>query len=135
MKLCDYCIANVLESKASWDYHSHSYDALTPSTKDQCLFCSTLRKDIRRVAPWLKEWDYAGSWPVYRWSIRSLAKIRESPETVVVTFRYVPPAKRPDGMASVEEEDIELPTRIFLLFPDSGKLETTACCIWPILSW
>lgn len=120
MKLCQYCIANVLESKVSWDYHNHSYDALTPSPKYRCLFCSTLRKDIKRVAPWLKESDYAESWPVYRWSIRSLARVRESLETVVVTFRYVPPKKRPDRMGSKEEEDIELPTRTFFLFPDKG---------------
>ena len=69
----------------------------------------------------MKESDYAGAWPLYRWSIRSLAKIRESPETVVVTFRYVPPAKRPNGIAGSEEEDIELPTRTFLLFPDEGE--------------
>jgi hypothetical protein len=118
MKLCDYCITNILESKVSWNYHSHSYDALTPASKYQCLFCSTLRRDIRRVAPWLKESDYAESWPVYRWSIRSLAKIRESPETVVVTFRYVPPAKRPSGRAYEEDNDIGLPTRTFFLFPD-----------------
>ncbi|KAF2627960.1 HET-domain-containing protein [Macroventuria anomochaeta] len=118
MKLCDYCITNVLGSKESWDYHNHSYDALTPSSKNRCLFCSTLRKDLRRVAPWLKESDYAESWPVYRWSIRSLTKIRESPETVVVTFRYVPPKKRPGIEANEEQDRIDLPTRTFFLFPD-----------------
>ncbi|KAJ4987408.1 heterokaryon incompatibility protein [Stagonosporopsis vannaccii] len=118
MKLCDYCIVNVLESTVSWDYHSHSYDALTPSSKDRCLFCSTLRKDIRRLAPWLTESDYAEFWPVYRWSIRSAAKIRESPETVVVTFRYVPPKKMPGVDASRDQDSIDLPTRTFFLFPD-----------------
>ncbi|KAH6638301.1 heterokaryon incompatibility protein-domain-containing protein [Boeremia exigua] len=118
MKLCDYCIANVLESDVSWDFHNHSYDALTPSSKYRCLFCSTLRKDIRRVAPWLKESDYAESWPVYRWSIRSLAKIRESPETAVVTFRYVPPKKRLAVGVDADLDNIDLPTRTFFLFPD-----------------
>ncbi|KAJ8112154.1 hypothetical protein OPT61_g5416 [Boeremia exigua] len=118
MKLCDYCVANVLESNVSWDFHNHTYDALTPSSKDRCLFCSTLRKDIRRLAPWLKESDYAESWPVYRWSIRSLAKIRESPETVVVTFRYVPPKKRPAVEVGGGQDSIDLPTRTFLLFPE-----------------
>ena len=134
MKLCDYCIANVLESKVSWDYHNHSYDALTPSSKNQCLFCSTLRKDIRRVAPWLKEWDYADSWPVYRWSIRSLAKIRESPETVVVTFRYVPPAQRPNGATGDEADDIQLPTRTFLLFPEQGEKVYHGWPFWSLLT-
>lgn len=120
MKLCDYCIINVLESKVSWNFHNHSYDALTPSSKFQCLFCATLRKDIRQFAPWLRESDYEESWPVYRWSIRSQAKIRESPETVVVTFRYVPPKKRPGIDTSEKEDSIELPTRTFFLFPDKG---------------
>lgn len=119
MKLCEYCVTNVLESKVSWDYHSHSYRALEVESKFQCLFCSTLREDIKRVAPWLKESDYTGTWPIYRWSIRSLVKIRESPETVVVTFRYVPPEKGPDGDSS-KKDDIELQKRTFFLFPENG---------------
>lgn len=122
MKVCEYCVTTVLENKLSWDYHNHSYDALTPLPKDRCVFCAQLREDVKQVSPSLSELDYTTSWPVYRWSIRSLAQIRESPETVVVTFRYVSTEKVPGrSRSSNERELVNLPTRIFYLFPDKGK--------------
>lgn len=122
MKVCEYCATTVLESKLSWDFHNHSYDALKPLPKERCVFCAQLRKDVKQVAPSLQGSDYTSSWPVYRWSIRSLAKIRESPETIVVTFRYVSAEEGPNGEhPSNEHERFNLPTRTFYLFPDKGK--------------
>ncbi len=131
MKLCRFCIENVLESKEPWDYHHKSYHGLKESCqwdavnqpvreskekkKEQCLFCSTLYADVEKFAPKLKERRYATVWPICRWNIRSLAKIRESLETVVVTFRYVPPVRDVD----IEElKGSELPTRTFFFFPE-----------------
>ncbi|KAF1837496.1 HET-domain-containing protein [Decorospora gaudefroyi] len=131
MKLCQYCIKNILESEESWDYHRRSWKSLecewdtdqqVPRATEQadmaqkkkvpCLFCSTLKNDIEKLAPLLQEARYASAWPVCRWNIRSLAKMQESLETVVVTFRYVPPVKFPGF------EQVELPTRTFFLFPE-----------------
>ncbi|KAF1840464.1 tol protein [Cucurbitaria berberidis CBS 394.84] len=116
----------------SWDYHHGSYASLnksheweaehqTPSKaskeakKERCLFCSTLHDDIEKLAPKLQSAEYAAAWPVCRWNIRSLAKIRESLETIVVTFRYVPPTSEIDDMGGA---NAELPTRTFFLFPE-----------------
>lgn len=140
MKVCAYCVENVLESGESWDYHrcyaclkkssewsaslierSTASDTATGAVagsdkKERCLFCRTLREDIETIAPALKN----NNGPIYRWNIRSLAKIRESLETVVVTFRQVP-TKRTMGDAVVDE--IELPDRTFYLFPEDAMVQ------------
>ena len=133
MKLCRFCVKHVLESKESWDYHHQSYSSLKQSCqwdavhqpvreefkekkKEQCLFCSTLHADIVKHAPELTEPRYAAAWPICRWNIRCLAKIRESLETVAVTFRYVPPVSDAE-LEGFEEK--ELPTRTFFFFPEA----------------
>ncbi|KAH8733001.1 heterokaryon incompatibility protein-domain-containing protein [Phaeosphaeriaceae sp. PMI808] len=130
MKLCDYCIKNILQSEKYWDYHHPIYTSLTAChewttevpegtnesevKKARCLFCATLKDDIDSIAPHLRTKENTSVWPVYRWNIRSMSKIRESPETVVVTFRYVP-AKGMEGKCDTNE--VILPTRTFLFFP------------------
>jgi hypothetical protein len=133
MRLCNYCIENIFESEESWDYHRSSWKSLegewdtdkAPSRaaeasrtqkKGYCLFCSTLKEDIEKLAPLLRDVKYTDAWPVCRWNIRSLATIRESLETVVVTFRYVPPVSE---ITVVGYEEVGLPTRTFFLFPEA----------------
>jgi hypothetical protein len=133
MRLCSYCIKNILESGVSWNYHRRSWKSLDgewdkdqpppetaeaatrPQKKNGCLFCSTLMEDIEKLAPLLKDVKYKDAWPVCRWNIRSLAKIRESLETIVVTFRYVPPVSE---ITVVGYEEVGLPTRTFFLFSE-----------------
>jgi hypothetical protein len=135
MRLCNHCIKNILQSGQSWDYHAFYEDwfeqqkhppqnivELQPE-RARCLFCWTLHQDIEALAPDLKHLENAPAWPVHRWNIRSLSKIRESPETVVVTFRYVPPAKLDKSPKNLV--DLELPTRTFFLFPEDGEAPHT----------
>ncbi|KAF1959260.1 HET-domain-containing protein [Byssothecium circinans] len=119
MKLCGYCVENILKSDESWDYH-RTYTDLKAGSEwtverggkpERCLFCSTLRQDIETLAPELKE----SNEPIYRWNIRSLARIRESLETIVVTFRQNP-ITRNDGDVLIEEA--KLPERTFYFFPE-----------------
>jgi hypothetical protein len=119
MKLCEYCVETVLKSKESWDYH-RCYTCLKGGSEwtvkrsgetERCLFCSTLRRDIESTSPELQ----AHNGPIYRWNIRSLAKIRESLETVVVTFRQIPTTKI-EGNVSIEEA--KLPERTFYFFSE-----------------
>ncbi|KAF2795819.1 HET-domain-containing protein [Melanomma pulvis-pyrius CBS 109.77] len=151
MKLCNYCQTSVLASPLSWDEHHLSYSSLVASSEwesdedppsatrsplshqhpgrilPRCLFCWTLRSDIEALGPGLKDEKRQSEWPLYRWSIRSLARIRESGETVVVTFRQI---VREEGeyerQGQGEAAEIELPTRTFYLFPedDLGSLPT-----------
>lgn len=128
MKLCEYCIASILESRKSWDYHRCTTCAKeraqsaaqsvhsTPSNlekPERCVFCSTILEDIAQFAPHL---DSSNS---HRWSIRSLSRIRESLETIVVTFHPLPlPA--PDLSVSQDaEREASLPTRKFYFFPEA----------------
>lgn len=136
MQLCDYCVEHILESSESWDYHKcygclkdgseHATTAESGVKKirfedetitkkreeaSQCLFCETLRRDIDKIAPELRR----HSNPIYRWSIRNLSKIRESFETVVITFRQVPTYRREEDK---EVEQTILPERTFYLFPE-----------------
>ncbi|KAF2636216.1 HET-domain-containing protein [Massarina eburnea CBS 473.64] len=132
MQLCDYCIESILKSEESWDYHRccvcfknglewtasnlEGLDEAHPSRKtERCLFCSRLRQDIEKFAPELQE----RNGPIYRWSIRTLAKIRESLETIVVTFRQVPVEKNESG---VSMEEVKLPETTFYFFPESQNL-------------
>jgi hypothetical protein len=131
MKLCEYCIEHILKSKESWDYHrcdtcvnEKSGTTSQPSAhkrhpkvekEDCCLFCSTLLDDIEK---------HVGSVSGYRWTIRSLSRIRESLETIVVTFHPIPtPSSSPPQIPSVPNvaaQDVSLPTRKFYLFPEDA---------------
>ncbi|KAF2036010.1 HET-domain-containing protein [Setomelanomma holmii] len=128
MKLCQYCIQNILESGEAWEYHHGSHPALQSSCvwetedgftglkkKESCLFCCTMKNDVDALAPHLQKEEHVKAWPVYRWNIRSLSRIRESLEAVVVTFRYVPPEAAADGKVGI---DSALPTRTFYLIPE-----------------
>lgn len=93
--------------------------SVVQSAKERCLFCTTLKEDIDSRVPHVRKDRYADVWPVYRWNVRALSKIRESRETVVVTFRYVPPQK---GISYGDgEKEVELPTRTFFFFLKDGK--------------
>ncbi|KAF2679352.1 HET-domain-containing protein [Lentithecium fluviatile CBS 122367] len=137
MRLCEFCIDTIFKSKESWEKH-RSYAELEESAewsvpveasdlqktreaqkKDRCLFCSALHSDIDRHAPELK--NHNG--PIHRWTIRSLSRIRESLETVVVTFHPIPitPERADDTV-----KEAKLPTRTFYCFPEEslGPLPT-----------
>ena len=120
MRLCEYCIENILKNTESWGYH-RCYACLREGSEwtvhdveknERCLFCWTLRHDVETLEPELKE----HSGPVYRWSIRSLSRIRESLETVIVAFRQIPKANEDGGIG----EEILLPERTFYFFPEDA---------------
>ena len=119
MKLCTFCTTTILETTATWAEHHKSYEALKQSSEERCLFCKTLHDDITSITLELQEEGEVKEWPVWRWTIRSLAKIRESLETVVVTFRQIPKEGGEGGEG--EGERVKLPTRVFYLFPEEGE--------------
>jgi hypothetical protein len=118
MKLCTFCTTTILESTSTWAEHHNSYEALKQSSDERCLFCKTLHDGITSIALELQEEGEVKEWPVWRWTIRSLAKIRESLETVVVTFRQIPKGGEGGGG---EGGRVKLPTRVFYLFPEDGE--------------
>jgi hypothetical protein len=133
MKFCEYCIANILKSRESWDYHRCETCAKERSEptapfvhkgpqqaekNERCLFCSTLLNDIERFVPRL---DSSKS---HRWTVRSLSRIKESLETVVVTFHPLAAEallSQTTGTSkdAVQEASGGLPTRRFYFFPEA----------------
>ena len=144
MKLCDFCKKNILESGESWDFHHRSYESLrtsaeytsqvisqatdaTTEKRERCLFCWRLQEDVDTLSETLAKDNKKEEWPLHRWSIRSLARIRESLECIVVTFRWVPRGKK-DGVVNGSKRDSQviLPTRTFYLFEEEGKCAATS---------
>jgi hypothetical protein len=136
MKICEYCRKTVLQGNRAWNYHHTRYvlrsipgqeksvdEAMAPSVVrsaiERCLFCTTLKEDIDSLAPHITKERCVDAWPIYRWNIRALSKIRESRETVVVTFRYVPPKEGVEY--AVGDKEVELPTRTFFFFLEDGR--------------
>jgi hypothetical protein len=131
MRLCGYCIDGILRSKESggnhrrcvelekgtqWKVSDTGIELEATEGKQKlvsCLFCSTLRDDVNTTTPNLKNHNE----PIHRWTIRSLSRIRESLETLVVTFHPLP--KLPLASDSTGR-GVRLPTRTFFLLPEEA---------------
>jgi hypothetical protein len=131
MRLCGHCIEKILKSKESGGNHRCFVDLekgaqwtapvlkrnLKATEQNEklvsCLFCSTLRDDVSTIAPHLKDHNE----PTHRWTIRSLSRIRESLETVVVTFHPLPNLPLAEGDTG---KRAKLPRRTFFLFPEEA---------------
>ena len=152
MKLCAFCTEHVLGAPGTWAFHHGNYASLCASAGDpqeqqqqqqqqtKCIICTSLRRDVDARPAALQHHAY---WPLYRWTIRSLSRIRESGETMALTFRAVPhdaavtaastgPSGGQDGgvsqratngeQESQSEAGLErtLPDHTFYLFPEQG---------------
>lgn len=141
--ICNFCIENIVRSKTSWGLHHPSCKSLTNSTRNWCAFCSLLYEDVKARQEQLAEFrgtdDTLHRWlhedvrhteklpagrgfttSLYRWSIRSLGKTRESKAMVALTFRVVPKEeKETDAHPRVENVTFGLPERVFYCFPET----------------
>jgi hypothetical protein len=84
------------------------------------MFCSALVVDIE--ADKHTELLAGLRWPLHRWSVKSLGRIRESKEAVAVTFRPIPRSDDywRNGKQEASAVDSAFPERIFYLFPEQG---------------
>jgi hypothetical protein len=146
---CNFCFENVLSSNASWAYHHPSQSSLANFAHRGCTFCTLLHEDVRNhrealhkhelenadLKRWLHEdvakadglpFGRGSSISLYRWSIRSLGRTRESRHTVAITFRICPKAMVNQGVEHLET--FGLPERVFYCFPELelGKLSSAA---------
>ncbi|KAF2798055.1 HET-domain-containing protein [Melanomma pulvis-pyrius CBS 109.77] len=141
--ICNFCIENIVRSKASWGLHHPSCNSLFNSTRNRCAFCSLLYEDVKARQEQLEEFrgtdDILYRWlyedvrqteklstgqgfttSLYRWSIRSLGKTRESKTMVALTFRVVPKEeKESDARPKVENVTFGLPERVFYCFSET----------------
>jgi hypothetical protein len=119
--ICDFCKRSILESGKSWDFHQRSFESLKKAAKGRCTFCSALAADIEEVDKRTKLLSGL-RWPLHRWSVKSLGRIRESKEAVAVAFRPIPRGNDygRDGKQGASAVDSAFPERIFYLFPEQG---------------
>jgi hypothetical protein len=139
--ICSFCHENVLCSNKSWAYHHPSQSSLASSAYRGCTFCTLLyadtsehQNDLKLKSPELTRWlteDVAKvdllpfgqgcSTSLYRWSVRSLGRARESKRTVAVTFRVVRRASKGRTEETVDADlcTYDLPERVFYCFPEA----------------
>ncbi|KAH7351424.1 heterokaryon incompatibility protein-domain-containing protein [Pyrenochaeta sp. MPI-SDFR-AT-0127] len=140
--ICGFCRENIVRARVSWDFHHPSYSSLTSSAHRRCVFCTLLHEDVSKHRSALEDFcvkdkssDQALKlWlhgdvqnntklplgHLYRWSVRSLGRTRESKLMISVTFRVVPRAL---GIANnttseLDLQTFDLPERVFYCFPE-----------------
>jgi hypothetical protein len=87
IRLCTVCEGAIFSSgKLSGTYERH-YDDLKPFMAKKCIFCSTLYRDFLEMSMAKQEVLRDTKGPLFRWTIRSTAKSRESTNSIVVTFQ------------------------------------------------
>ena len=106
--ICSFCRDSVLESGKTWDFHHRSVDQFRVSLRESCLFCTTLAQDLQDPDLWFGRVQKNEG--VYRWTLRKAPRIRESHDSIALTFRAVS-----------EEAGRELPDRAFHLLPEEGE--------------
>jgi len=107
--ICSFCRSSVLQSEKPWDYHHGDAASFRASAGQGCVVCHRLAQDIQQQGLSLEQ--VLQHKAVYRWTLRATGRIRESRESVVLTFRNV------DAFA-----DVKLPDRTFYLFPENGSM-------------
>lgn len=119
MALCDFCVTNVLRSTESWGMHQESYAELAQSAREGCIFCKRLCDDVQRFQGEAAIVPHDESWPLYRWSVRTLARFRETSVCVRITFRPIAPEDDSTGT----DPPGPLAQRTFCLFPEDGAID------------
>ncbi|KAI4643078.1 hypothetical protein J4E93_007147 [Alternaria ventricosa] len=79
VRLCDFCVSNVLDCDASSGQHRLSIDG-TKSATYQCTICSSLYANVE---------DFvlnAENWPLYHWTLRALPRGRELRGSMMLRF-------------------------------------------------
>jgi hypothetical protein len=121
MKLCIFCIKTILESGNPRGYHQERYHLLSEAASSLCSFCAQLHSDV--VGFYNPGWSPNDAelleWPLYRWSVRKLGRIRELNEVAVVTFRPLPHARQENGKPGSGRV---LAERRFYLFREQGRI-------------
>jgi len=80
VRLCDFCVRNVLECNASSGQHRLSMGGAKDSLY-QCTICSSLYANME---------DFvlnAENWPLYHWTLRALPRGRELKGSMMLRFR------------------------------------------------
>jgi hypothetical protein len=80
IRVCDFCVSNILESATSSGQHRVSIDGANAAIH-QCTFCSTLYAKMGDTSSITVEW------PLYHWTFRALPRGRELRGSMMLRFR------------------------------------------------
>jgi len=80
VRLCDFCISNVLECDAFSGQHRPSMDGIKNAFY-QCTICSSLYANMEDLVL------NAKNWPLYHWTLRALPRGREQKGSVMLRFQ------------------------------------------------
>jgi hypothetical protein len=105
--ICSYCKLSILESGRVWGFHHGEAVAFRNSATQGCTVCRRLAEHIQHQGVTLEQALQHNA--AYRWTLRTAAKLRESPEYVILTFR-----------ATSNPGNIALSDSVFYVFPEKG---------------
>lgn len=121
MKICHFCRAHILESGSTWGKHQDSYQGYQASAQEACVFCTRIvavLDDYRWQPVLVQRRLLEPERAVYRWTLQKAAKIREMPDSFVVTFREIPYAR---GTEVEEQESLAgMPDLFFYVLREEG---------------
>lgn len=110
----------MFESGSTWGKHQDSYEGYRASEQEACVFCTkivaTLHDTKYQSTIIHKGFLLKPGRPVYRWTLRKAAKIREIPDSFIITFRQIPA-----GVIGEKPESLEnLPDLTFHMLRETG---------------
>lgn len=111
MKICNFCRVQILESNSLWGKHQDSYEGYKLSAVHAaCVFCKKIVEEVLDNTKWQSVLSYRSPLqqgrPMYRWTFRKTAKIREMPDSFIITFREIPTSmgeKPKDSLAGLPD--------------------------------
>ncbi|CAN9416431.1 unnamed protein product [Alternaria alternata] len=102
IRVCEFCVRNVLESGASSGQHRLSMDDLS-SVLNQCTFCTSLYGSMRDPLP------NTGNWPLYHWTLRALPRGRELRGSMMLRFWSSHPTITTKSFRFLPGNDLDVP--------------------------
>lgn len=119
MRICQFCTTHVLESGSTWGRHQDSYKGYQKSAKEACAFCTRIvavLDDYRWQSVLVQRRLLEPQRPVYRWTLQKAAKIREMPDSFIITFREIPSVRD----AEAQESLAGMPDIFFYVLREKG---------------
>jgi hypothetical protein len=102
MRVCDFCVSNILESAASSGQHRISIDGANAAIH-QCTFCSSLYAKMGET-PLITV-----KWPLYHWIFRALPRGRELRGSMMLRFCSSHPTLTTKSFRFLPGTDLHVP--------------------------
>jgi hypothetical protein len=102
IRVCDFCVKNVLDSATSSGQHRLSMNGAS-YTLDQCTFCTSLYSSMRNSLL------NTENWPLYHWTLRALPRGRELRGSMMLRFWSSHPTLTTKSFRLLPGTDLHVP--------------------------